>query len=123
MDASAWIEYLFGTNAGARAAELVDNKENIIITPNIVLAEVVSKYARLGEDHVKALESIYSISTHTFEDRDVYARAGKRHAEIRKTQKSISLADCVVMEIAQAHDAKIITKDFHQKGKNSIYIG
>ena len=122
VDSSAWIEYLFGTNEGKKAAQFIEKPENTIITPNIVLAEVVSKYCRLGEDPTDAIASISSLSTEIMERRDVYETAGMKHAELRRKYKSIGLADCIVLAIAEKEDAIIITKDHHLSEKNAINL-
>ena len=123
IDSSAWIEYLFGTNAGKKAAEFIENPDNTIITPNIVLAEVASKYARLGENPEQAIISITEMSSPAAETRNLYAQGGIKHAEMRRQHKNISLADCIVLSLAEMEGAAIIAKDYHLKGRGFIDIG
>ena len=45
-----------------------------------------------------------------------------KHAELRRKYKSIGLADCIVLAIAEKEDAIIITKDHHLSEKNAINL-
>ncbi len=123
IDSSAWIEYLFGTPAGKKAGEIIENPANQIITPNIVVAEVVSKYLRLGENPEKAIFAMNAVSAPPLENRGAYVSAGFLHIEMRKNHKRASLADAIIATVAENNNAKIVTKDLHLKGKNSIFIG
>src|SRR3989344_7123312 len=40
LDTFAWIEYFEGTVQGERVKEIIENEENTLFTPSIVLAEL-----------------------------------------------------------------------------------
>ena len=123
IDSSAWIEYLEGFPPGKKAAEIIEKEGTIIITPRIVMAEVYSKTLRWGGDAEKAKTIIESFSAPFDEDNETYFIAGRIHAELKKKSKNTSLADAIVLAIARRNNAKLVTKDFHQKGPNTIFIG
>ena len=116
IDSSAWIEYFEGTTLGKKYAEIIEGELNIIITPRIVLAEVYSKHLRQNADALKARFAMESFSMPADEDNELYFDAAKIHAELRKIYKTISLADAIVIAVSRRNNAKLVTKDFHQKG-------
>lgn len=123
FDSSAWIEYLRGTPAGKTVAAILENDKNAVLTPNIVAAEVISKMARKHGPVVESVESISNQSVPPLETRHDYFLAGQLHAQLRKTMKNISLADAVILTLAEKNNAKLVTKDSHLKGKNTVFIG
>lgn len=123
IDSSAWIEYLNETPAGKKTAEIIEKPGNTILTPFIVSAEVISKISRSGENEEYAVNAIKSLSIPADEEIEDYFKAGKMHAELRKSFKGISLVDALIKVLAEKHNAKIVTKDFHLKGKNTVFLG
>ncbi|HZX20574.1 MAG TPA: PIN domain-containing protein [archaeon] len=122
MDSSAWIEYLDASPLGAKVTKYLENKKYTIITPNIVTAEVISKAARKGKDAGIAIQAIKTLSRESKENVRDYIKAGLSHAEMRKSHSNISLADAIILVLAEKNKAKIITKDYHLKGKNTIFL-
>lgn len=122
IDSSAWIEYLEESSLGIKAAKYIDNKKNILITPNIVAAEVISKVARKGKDTEIPILAIKTVSSRARESSADYIQAGLKHAQLRKKHPNISLADAIILVLAEKNKAKIITKDYHLKGKNTIFL-
>jgi len=55
---------------------------------------------------------------------DLAVRAGELHAELRRKQRDIPLADCVIMAHAEQLNAHVITLDNHfYLWKGSIVLG
>lgn len=117
------MEYLEGLKDGKKAKEIIEGEGNIIITPRIVMAEVYSKTFRNRGDAEKARKIIEDLSAPSNEDDETYFLAGRIHAEMKRKFKNMSLADAVVLAVSQRANAKLVTKDFHQKGMDTIYIG
>ena len=117
VDTSALIEYAFGTEKGVVAKEIIENHENIISTPSIVIGEFVSKTERSGVKNIQELiDNLIAYVTLIPLNWQICFKAGKRHAELRKLEKTISFVDCIVMEMAEEHGgALIITRDNHFK--------
>ncbi len=59
IDAYAWIEYLIGSEAGAKIKQLIEEENNEIYTSAVTLAEVISKTAREKQN----VEAAYDIIT------------------------------------------------------------
>ena len=122
IDASAWIEYLNGTNLGKRVEKILNNRENVVITPNIVSAEVIRKLQRTGFEVDAAISAIRTLSMSVPEDQTMYFEAGKLHAQMRTKNNNASLADAIIKKVAGENDATIVTKDRHLKGANAILL-
>ncbi|MFH1390946.1 MAG: PIN domain-containing protein [Candidatus Diapherotrites archaeon] len=122
MDSSAWIEYLNGTEQGKKVEKILNKTGQTVFTPNLVGAEVVSKIERDGEDSKNAIDSIENITRQPDEKREYFFEAGKLHAKLRKTKRNISFVDAILLILAEKNKAKIITKDYHLKGKNTIFL-
>ena len=123
IDSSAWIEYFKGTNLGKKVKEILEDSNNQILTPKIVIAEVTSKIARSGQDPTEAFLAIESFSIQINEKQEYFFEAGVEHAKLKQKFEEISLADALIKVLEEKNNAKIVTKDFHLKGKNTIFIG
>lgn len=120
LDASALVEYADATGKGKLVQELVENHKNVILVPSIALGEFVSLLERRGFNSEKVLAPLLDFVVPVEVKPGHCIRAGKRHSELRKIEKDISLADCIIMEIAYEHDALVLTTDSHFKHyKNS----
>ncbi len=122
VDTSALIEYTFVTEKGKMAKEIIENPENIILTLSIVIGEFISKLERSGVKNVKEL--LHNLASYLITlpiDSETCFNAGKKHAELRKNEKEISVVDCIIMQVAEEHgNAIVLTVDNHFKHyKNS----
>ena len=122
VDSSAWIEYLEATPQGSKVAKIIEAESNEIITPNIVVAEVASKIIRKGGNHKIAINAIRTLSKPAYEEQNDYFLAGETHSTLIQKIRGISLADAIILTLAEKENAKIITKDHHLKGKNTILL-
>ena len=119
VDTSAWIEYLTGTKEGIIVEKIL--KDNLILIPSIVLAELTSKLLEKKVSE-KIVEEIKKWGEVIELDEELAFKAGKLHAKVKKRLRNVSLADCIIIETAKKFEAKIITKDKHILSlyKNSI---
>lgn len=122
IDSSAWIEYFLGSESGEKVRKIIDNKKNIIITPNIVYAEVVSKLSRNGVYEKEHSQVIQGLSLSVPETPFIYIQSGINHSEMRQNCKNVSLADAIIKTLALEQNASIVTKDNHLKGDKTIMI-
>ncbi len=122
IDSSAWIEYLEGTQQGKKVAGIIEDGKNIVMTPNIVAAEVTSKILRKGQKHEIAESAMKALSKPLKEEINDYFNAGKLHAKLREKISGISLADAIILTLAEKEKSKIVTKDSHLKGKNTVFL-
>ncbi|MEM4732971.1 MAG: PIN domain-containing protein [Candidatus Bathyarchaeia archaeon] len=123
IDAYAWIEYLIGSEAGAKVKQLMEEENNELYTSAVTLAEVISKTAREKQNVEAAYDIITSNSNIIDVNEQLSKETGILHAKMRKTKKDFGLADAYVLAIAIKIGAKIITDDPHFKSiKEAIII-
>ena len=123
IDAWAWVEYLIGSEFGARVNEILDAEGNEVYTCAITLAEVISKVAREGRDVKAAYTLLSGNSQFVNADEELSFETGVLHFEMRKTVKDFGLADAYVLATARKLKSKILTGDPHFKGiKEAVLI-
>ena len=123
VDAWAWVEYLVGSEQGAKLNKILDESSNEIYTCAITLAEVISKVARENRDVEAACIMLSSNSQLVNIDKELSLEAGLLHCEIRKTLKDFGLADAYVLATARRLNAKVLTGDLHFKNiKDAVMI-
>lgn len=115
LDTSALVEFFDSTSKGKLITEEMLSPEATLFIPSIVVAEITSKLARRGFNSAKFLGELESSASVLSLTSNVAKRAGDLHAELRKKDKDISLADCIIMVHADDEGALIITTDEHFK--------
>jgi predicted nucleic acid-binding protein len=130
LDSYAWIEYFLGSAKGSRVETFL--KEEQVVTPTIVLAEIARKYIKEGfsEGGVrKRLFFIASKSLLTEISIELAIEAGKAYMQLLKKAKkedldTPSLADAIILASARTQNLGIVTGDPHFKGLKEVeYIG
>jgi len=120
LDAYVWVEYLEGSNERVKGFL---EKNEMLFTNVLTIAEVVSKAKRKNLNPKIALNAIYSLSRVFNIDVNFSNEAGLLHAEIRKKIKDFGLADAFVLLTARKLNGKVLTGDHHFKGfKEAILI-
>ncbi|MBX5321943.1 MAG: PIN domain-containing protein [Candidatus Bathyarchaeota archaeon] len=123
IDAYAWVEYLIGSETGAKVKAILEEGNTGIYTSAVTLAEIISKVARERKD----IETTYKILTTNSDiidaDEELSKQAGIIHAQMRKTIKDFGLADAYVLATAKKLKTKILSGDPHfQNIKQAILI-
>ncbi len=113
LDTSALIEELTGGEKAPPIEEIWNDPSVSVEIPTLVLAELVSVLRRKGINPIEVCERIRSSCILLPLTDDVALEAGELHAQLRKKDASISLADCIVMVHANEEGAMIITMDTH----------
>ncbi len=120
IDTSALIEYFLSSRKGEIVKEAIEDSSDSVIIPPIVLSEFASKLLRKGLNPNSFIAALQEFTIFVNLDPDTAIKAGKLHAELRKIEKNIGMADCLIMQIAEENDAEIISLDSHFKHyKNS----
>lgn len=126
VDTSALIEYVFATEKGKVAKHFIENPENTILIPSVVIGELVSKLGRSGVMNVdEIVNDLTEYSVTLSLESETCHKAGKKHVELRKYKETenISLVDCIVMELAEEHgNALILAKDGHFKAYKNVKL-
>lgn len=119
-DTSALIELFLGSDKGEVVKELFVDENTANLVPSVVLLELISKITRAGKDPKRFVALIEQNCTVLALTSEIAKNAGNLHAELKKKDKQISMADCVIMAHAEIENALIVSKDQHFKHyKNS----
>ena len=123
VDAHAWIAYFRGEKAAEVTRRYIEGGEGA--TPTIVIAELSSKFAGLGEKDWERALTFVKLKTAVIDlTLDVAAKAGALRNEIGKKAKGFGLADAIIYETARQNGAKVLTGDTHFKDLENVnYIG
>lgn len=131
-DTYAWVELFIGSEKGEKAKEVLANAD-MVYTPDIVLAEIARKYLRegVGEDviieRLKLMVKCSQVVNVNFEIAMESAKAYlelKEKAKQERLRRDPGLFDAIVLAVAKAYSAKVLTGDEHFKClKETIWIG
>jgi predicted nucleic acid-binding protein len=123
VDAYAWVEYLIGSEQGAKVKTVLEDESNEVFTCAVTVAEVVSKTLREGRNADEAFEVLSGNSVIVDVDGEISRDAGLLHADARKTKKDFGLSDAYVLAVSRMTDSKILTGDPHFEGfRNAVQI-
>jgi len=114
-DTSALIEFFIGSTDGEKVKELFIDGNTVNLVPSIVLAELISKIKRANKNPDKFVEMLEHNCDFLFLSPVIAKKAGELHSNLKKKDKMISLADCVIMVHGNEENAVIISKDSHFK--------
>ncbi len=121
VDAWAWVEYLIGSENGAKLTKILDESGEEVYTCAITVAEVISKVAREKRDVNEAYSILSSNSQIVNIDKELSLHA--IHCEMRKTLKDFGLADAYVLAATRRLNAKVLTGDLHFKNiKDAVML-
>jgi predicted nucleic acid-binding protein len=116
VDAYAWVEYLIGSEVGARVKVVLEDENVGVYTCAVTLGEVICKVAREEQDVCTAYRILLSNSDVVDVDEELSKQTGIIHAEMRKSRKDFGLADAFVLATARKLGARILTGDPHFQG-------
>ncbi len=122
IDSSAWIEYFEGSKLGSIVRQILNDGSSVVYLPSIVITEVTSKLIRKGMDASNVLNEMSMLSVPAIEKQSYFFEAGELHAKKKITSKNFPTADAIIQVIAEKNNAKIVTKDQHLVGANTILL-
>lgn len=122
LDTYAWIEYFIGSKEGELVNNLIDHQ--IIHTAIISIAELSDKYHRedLVDEWEKRYQFIVLKSNIISCSLKIAKNSGFRKLKLRKNNKSIGLADAIIVETASQHGLMIVTGDSHFEKIDNVYF-
>ncbi|PIN81535.1 hypothetical protein COV11_01885 [Candidatus Woesearchaeota archaeon CG10_big_fil_rev_8_21_14_0_10_30_7] len=123
IDAWAWIEYLEGSDKGKKVANIIEQDSNSLLTSSATVAEVISKFLRVGKNIKIVLSAINNLSFVVNVDNELGISAGKIHFEAKKKNKDFGMLDSFVVATAKKRKARILTgdNDFKQF-KEAVFV-
>ena len=116
IDSWAWIEYLDGSDLGARVRNLIMDERNKLYTHVVSIAEIISKEKRRKKDPEIAWKAVTSLTKILQIDESDSKAAGFLHAEIKSRNKNFGLADSFVLHAAKKIGGRVLTGDPDFKG-------
>ncbi|MEK6874693.1 MAG: PIN domain-containing protein [Nanoarchaeota archaeon] len=120
IDSSAWIEYLGGTNKGAKIRHIIEEEE--VCCSIIAIAEIADAYDREQrpcEDRLIFIKQKAVIVPINFEIARKSAVLKHMH---RKNHPKFSLADGIHLATAQVHQATLVTTDHDFEGLPQVML-
>ena len=118
VDSWAWIEYFKGSNPGAKAKNVIESGEQLLIS-TINISEIYHFLLNNKMDAEKLIKFVLDSSFVIPLETSVALKA----ANIKFTKK-LGMADAIVLATAEENNAMILTGDDDFKNiKNVIYIG
>ena len=131
VDSYAWIEFLSAGKHGPAVRTHLESSE-LMLTPDIVLAEVARKYGREGmesrqvEGHLRsitALSDVVGVSVAVALQTPVADRDLRSRARSRKLGPP-SFADVLILSVARESQGRVLTADRHFEGLPEVeWIG
>jgi len=125
IDTYAWVEYLLGSEAGARAKSHIERGTGL--TPSIVLAELRKWYLReieAGRRSEREMQShfayIESVTEIVVLDIDLALKAGEVDFLMKKRIRGWPLADSIVYATARSRAAQVLSGDPHFKNLEDV---
>jgi predicted nucleic acid-binding protein len=131
VDSFAWIEFLGGTSLEPAVRKELAAAE-VVVTPDLVLAEVARKLARDGVSRPVALRKLGDISTLsevTPIGLEIALGVAEADDDLRRSAKSRGierpgLADAVILSTTRTLRGKVLTGDGHFHGfPETIWLG
>jgi len=131
VDSFAWIEFLAGSEHEARIRDILAESD-VLVTPDLVLAEVARRLARDGISQGvvrRKIHEIASLSQVVPIDLEIALGVSEADNELRnraktRRQKSPGLSDAVVLSTARHLRAKVLTGDPHFEGfPETLWLG
>jgi predicted nucleic acid-binding protein len=127
IDAFAWVEYLTGSKAGAKAKERIESPG--AMTPSIALVELTKWYlreieaGRRKESEMQEQLSFVGTSSEVVSlDEDLARRAGEVNFLMKKRIRGWPIADSIVYATAKSRNAEVVTGDQHFKGLDGVFF-
>ncbi len=110
LDTSAWVEFLLGTEKGAKVRKIIREKElfaSIATVPELVQWCLRYNLATIEE----AVEAIKQNSQILALTEEIGIRAGELNYERKKAGKKWGMMDSIIAATAQIYGLNILTKD------------
>ena len=123
IDTYAWVEYFTGSKRGEKVKKIIEDKNNVILTPECCLAEIKGWAIRENMD----FEELYSIVRKVSDVRCILTRdwldADTIRSELRKTKKGFGMMDALITAQQKRMHCKVVSGDPHFEDlKDIIFI-
>ena len=118
LDSSAWIEYFADGPKAERVKPYLAAPQESVLVPAIVVYEVYKKaLTAFGGEIAEAVAGRLAGSAVVSVDRDLAILAAELGAAHR-----LAMADAMVLAVARAHEAELVTLDADFKGLPGVRL-
>jgi toxin FitB len=108
FDSSAWLEYFFGSEKGAKIRQLIEKENEAIITTKINIFEIYHKMLKeKGKEDAERCTSFVILKSHV----DELSTETIKLATEEKIKRKIGMADAIIIATAIKYDARVYTTD------------
>jgi predicted nucleic acid-binding protein len=125
IDTFAWVEYLTGSRAGAKAKDRIESPG--AMTPSIALVELTKWYlreieaGRRKESEMQEQLSFVETSSEVVPlDESLARRAGELDFLMKKRIRGWPIADSIVYATAKSRSAEVVSGDPHFRGLDDV---
>jgi len=127
IDTFAWVEYLMGSRAGARARERIESSG--AMTPSVAFLELTEWYlreieaGRRKESEMQEQLSFVATSSEVVPlDETLARRAGELDFLMKKRIRGWPIADSIIYATAKSRSAEVVTGDPHFRGLDDVFF-
>jgi len=121
IDSSAWIEYFEGSKQGVIVKGYIEKNQDVL-TPSIVLAELSIKAAKEKLDFNEHLNFIKSQSMIIGLNDEIIKNIGVIYLKQRKIKSGFGIVDSIVYATSSIKKSMLITKDQDFEGLDNVEI-
>ena len=121
IDTDAWIEYFLGSSSGKKVEKIIEADDNSIFSSAITVAEITSIICRRNDD-LELLATVEDYSAIVGITKGIAKKAGRIHADMRKSIKNFGMADSIILATAKEVNGKVVTGDKHFKGLKDVIL-
>jgi predicted nucleic acid-binding protein len=113
IDTYAWVEYFIGSKRGEKVKKIIEDENNVILTPECCLAEIKGWAIRENMD----FGELYSIVRKVSDVRCILTQdwldAATIRSELRKTKKGLGMMDALIIAQQKRMGCKVVSGDMH----------
>lgn len=122
VDSWAWIEYLEGSELGAKVRDVMRDERNKLHTHIVSIAEIISKEKRRNKDTEIAWKAITNLTKILPMDESDSKAVGLLHAELKSKKKNLGRADSFVLYAARTIGGRVLTGDPDFRGISDVML-
>jgi predicted nucleic acid-binding protein len=123
IDTYAWVEYFIGSIKGNVVKKILEDENNIIITPECVLAELKGWAIRENIDFKELYQIVRKLSDIQCLTTDDWLNAESIRSEMRKNQKDFGMIDALIIAQKNRFGCKVISCDpYFELIENTIFL-
>ncbi|MGZ3767033.1 MAG: PIN domain-containing protein [Mucilaginibacter sp.] len=123
IDTYAWVEYFIGSNKGEKVKKLIEDENNVILTPECCLAEIKGWAIREKMDFEELYNIVRKISDIECILTQDWLEAAVIRSEMRKTTKGFGMMDALIVAQQKRMSCKVVSGDSHfEHLKDVIFI-